>query len=250
MWLGNNLHGLLTDPPSSRLSLPRSILNLVNLNSSIRVALVDDHPVVREGLRTVLQAEPGLALVGEAASGLEALELAERLRPDVVLLDIQLPDKGGLEVLRELKARHPQMGVVILTTHDSEVYFVDAMRAGASGYLLKDAPHGLLGVAVRAAALGGNLVHPRLLDGVLRSADVVTRRTSDPTLDLVTSQLTPRELEVLRLLARGAQNRAISQELHLAEVTVKKYVQSVVGKLAVPDRTRAALLAARLGLAD
>jgi DNA-binding NarL/FixJ family response regulator len=223
---------------------------LVHTHTRIRVVLVDDHPVVREGLRTVLHTDPGIDLVGEAADGAQALEIAGRLLPDVMLLDIQLPGRTGLEVLRELKSLHPQIGVVILTTHDSEVYFVEAMRTGASGYLLKDAPHELLGLAVRTAALGVRLVPPGMLDGVIRGAEVVTRRTSDPTLDRITSQLTPRELDVLRLLARGAQNRVISEELHLAEVTVKKYVQSVVAKLAVPDRTQAALLAARLGLAD
>lgn len=218
--------------------------------STIRVMLVDDHPVVREGLRTVLKADPAITLVAEASSGTEALELVERERPQVVLLDIQLPGLSGLEVLREIRRRHPDTGVVVLTMYDSEIYFVEAMRSGAHGYLLKDAPNELLCVAIRAAVQGGTLVHPRLLDVAIRGAEVLFRKTSDPTLDKVTSQLTPREIDVLRLLARGAQNRAISEELHLAEVTVKKYVQSVVAKLAVPDRTRAALLGARLGLAD
>ena len=212
--------------------------------------LVDDHPVVREGLRTVLKSDPRIELVAEAASGPQALERVGLDVPDVVLLDIQLPGMTGLDVLREIKLRNPSVGVVMLTMYDSEVYFVEAMRGGADGYLLKDAPHELLCVAIRAAALGGTVVCPRLLEGAIRGAEAVFRKTSDPTLEAVTAQLTPRELDVLRLLARGAQNRAISEELHLAEVTVKKYVQSVVAKLGVPDRTRAALLAARLGLAD
>lgn len=218
--------------------------------STISVMLVDDHPVVREGLRTVLKADPMFELVAEAASGGEALARVAEMMPQVVLLDVQLPGKSGLEVLREIKLRHPQVSVVMLTMYDSEVYFIEAMKFGASGYLLKDAPHELLGVVIRAAALGGAVVNRRLLEVAIRGAEVLFRKTSDPTLEKVTSQLTPRELDVLRLLARGAQNRAISAELHLAEVTVKKYVQSVVAKLAVPDRTRAALLGARLGLAD
>lgn len=218
--------------------------------STIRVVLVDDHPVVREGLRAVLRDDPGIELVSEAASGAQAIDFVERDLPGVVLLDIQLPGISGLEVLRDIKHRHPEIGVVMLTMYDSEVYFVEAMRSGANGYLLKDASHALLCTAVRAAAMGGMIVHPRMLEVAVRGAEVSFRRTSDPTLEKVTSQLTPREFDVLRLLARGAQNRAISEQLHLAEVTVKKYVQSVVAKLAVPDRTRAALLGARLGLAD
>jgi DNA-binding NarL/FixJ family response regulator len=134
--------------------------------------------------------------------------------------------------------------------YDSEVYFIEAMRAGADGYLLKDANQELITLALRVATLGGSVVQPRMLEISVRGCESLIRASNDPQLEKIRAQLTPRELDVLRLLARGYGNRAISEELHLAEVTVKKYVQSVVAKVGVPDRTRAALLAARLGLGD
>lgn len=220
------------------------------LISSIKVLLVDDHPVVREGLRTVLRAEPGIELVGEAASGLHALNMMEVADPQVVLLDIQLPGMSGLETLREIKRRAPHVAVVMLTMYDSEVYFAEAVRLGANGYLLKDSPQELISLAIRAAGQGGMVIPPRLFETAMRLQMDVPAKPVDRQLQELTSNLTPRECDVLRLLARGYPNRAISDEMHLAEVTVKKYVQSLVGKLGVPDRTHAALLAARLGLAD
>lgn len=220
------------------------------LTSTVTVLLVDDHPVVREGLHTVLSADPVIELVGEASTGEEALEMLERLRPQVVLLDVQLPGMNGLDTLRAIKQRSKETAVVMLTVYDSEMYFIEAMRCGANGYLMKDAQQELISLAIRSAACGGCMVNMRMVAATAQRMRLPIETPPDPEVAKITSKLTPRELDVLRMLARGLQNRAISERLHLAEVTVKKYVQVVVAKIGVPDRTRAALLGARLGLGD
>lgn len=217
----------------------------------LRVLIVDDHPVVRDGLRAMLEASPGLEVVGTASDGEEALEQAHRLRPDVVLMDIRMPGINGIEATQRIKAAYPQTAVIILTMYDSEMYLLEALRSGAAGYLVKDCSRELLCYAISAAAEGGTMVRSsQPMKGMpgLRPGD---KKGPQEAKDLGgREQLTGREREVLRLVAQGRANKEIARELSLAEVTVKKYVQSLMGKLGAANRTGAAILALRLGLAE
>jgi len=198
----------------------------------------------------MLASEPGLELVGEASGGEEAIQATADLDPDVVLMDIRMPSMNGTEAVRQIKSEHPTTSVIMLTMYDSETYVVESIRAGAAGYLTKDASRELLCHAIRAVVDGGTLVRSGLLrqaiQGLLR-APKKAEAGVDPS---VIDRLTPRELEVLRLLAQGYGNKALRNRLNLAEVTVKKHVQNVIGKLGVSDRTHATILAVRLGLAE
>lgn len=216
----------------------------------IRVFLVDDHPVVREGLRTVLNNQRGIELIGEAATAAEVLRVVEDLKPDVVLMDINLPGMSGLEATGQIKKLSPTTEVVLLTVYDSAMYLIEAIRCGAAGYVLKDACHDLIPTALRAACEGGMVVPVRLMRQAVDGLSGMSHRAACGPPGSVASQLSVREMDVLRLLARGMANKAIAAELCLAEVTVKKYVQSVMAKLGASDRTDAALQGVRLGLAD
>jgi len=218
----------------------------------LTVLLVDDHPVVREGLRSVLNADRGVELLGEAASAHEALKMAADLKPDVVLMDINLPGMSGLEATREIKKQLPDVEVVLLTVYDSPMYLIESIRSGAAGYILKDACQDLIPTAIRAARDGGMVLPCRLLRQAVDGLSGASRRggAAPPGSFSAASQLTVREMDVLRLLTRGATNKAMAAELHLAEVTIKKYVQSVMAKLGAADRTDAALQGVRLGLVE
>lgn len=220
------------------------------MTQAIKVLLVDDHTVVREGVRTMLSGERDIAVVGEASSGEEAIQKALELEPQVVLMDIRMPGMSGCQAVRRIKSAHPTTSVIMLTMYDSDMYVVEAIQAGAAGYLTKDVSGELLCHAIRSVVDGGTMVRSGLLkraiDALLR-ASAATKQESDVSL---VEHLTARELDVLRLLARGCGNREICEELHLAEVTVKKYVQNVIQKLGVSDRTHAAIQAVRLGLAE
>lgn len=215
---------------------------------SITVCIVDDHSVVRRGLKTVLEDEKDIELLEEGESAADALRLAQTHRPDAMLLDVTLPDRSGLEVVRDLKRASPDTSIIILTIHDSELFLVDAMSAGASGYLLKDSSHRLIPLAIRSAVASGCVLEQRMLEGLLRTLPRMMREGT--TVAIGRERLSERELEVLRLIARGCGNRAIADQLHLAESTVKKYVQSLKSKLAVSDRAEAAVAGLRLGLVD
>lgn len=210
----------------------------------VKVMLVDDHPVVREGLRTVIESAPDMDLVGEAGDGREALQMLAALRPQVMLVDLHLPDMSGLELIRHLRREWPSTAVVVLTVNDSHWSFTEALRAGACGYLLKDAAYDLIPLAIRAAAQGGSLIQQRLLAAHAQTLPAVSAPRSQ------LPELTAREADVLNLLAQGCKNRIISEQLHLAEVTVKKYVQSLIAKVGVEDRTQLAVLAARHGFGE
>lgn len=218
----------------------------------VRVLLVDDHPVVREGLRAMLGGAPGIEVVDEAGNGDEAIEKATRLEPDVVLMDIQMPGMNGIEVTQRLKAARPGIAVIVLTMYDSGMYMVAALRAGAAGYLAKDSSRDLLRHAINAVTDGGTIVRSGLLRQAVQGVMHWPREASGKgqTGSMIAEQFTERELVVLRLVAQGHANREIAKELSLAEVTVKKYVQSIIGKLGVSDRTNAAILAVRMGLAE
>jgi DNA-binding NarL/FixJ family response regulator len=211
--------------------------------SRIRVLIVDDQPLMRAGFRSVLQASSQIDVVGEAATGGEAIEQARRLAPDVVLMDVRMPDMDGIEATR----RMPQQKVLILTTFGLDEYILEALRAGASGFLLKDAPVDELLSAVRAVAAGDAQLSPavtkRLLDQVARRLPAAVDHDSTRL-----AELTPREREVLRLLALGMSNGEIGQALVVSEATVKTHVSSVLSKLGLRDRVQAVIYAYENGL--
>ena len=211
------------------------------MTEPIRVLVVDDHAVVREGLRTFLELQDGIEVAGEAADGEEAIEAAERLRPDVVLMDLVMPALDGLAAMRALRERVPGARVIVLTSFADDDKLLPALRAGAAGYLLKNAEPQELARAVRAANAGEALLDPhvaaRLVDALAGEKEPLDR-------------LTPREREVLQLIGRGFTNKRIAQELRLSEKTVKTHVGHVLAKLGVDDRTQAAVFAVRAGLID
>lgn len=214
----------------------------------LKVLIVDDHLVVREGLRSMLQSDPTIIVVGEAGTGEEAIELAQQLQPEVVLMDIQLPTMSGIEATRRIKAALPSPAIILLTMYDSNMYVVEGIRAGAAGYLTKDCSRELLCHTVNAVVDGGSMVTATLLRHAFQGLE---RKHGPQNEDSpLTERLTSREVEVLRLVARGYHNKAIASELHLAEVTVKKHVQNIIGKMGTSDRTQAAIVAFRLGLVD
>jgi DNA-binding NarL/FixJ family response regulator len=206
---------------------------------TIRVMVVDDHPVVRDGLRGMLAGQPDLELVGEAADGAEALALAARARPDVVLMDLRMPGLDGVGAITRLAAERPLVRVLVLTTYDTDADVVRAIEAGATGYLLKDAPREELFRAIRAAARGETVLAPT----------VATRLVSQlraPAGGRTT--LSRREIEVLELVARGATNRQVAAELFISEATVKTHLLHAFEKLGVGDRTAAVTVALERGL--
>ncbi|MCX7707816.1 MAG: response regulator transcription factor [Anaerolineae bacterium] len=215
----------------------------------IRVLLVDDQRLMREGLRTLLELEPGLVVAGEAANGQEALALYAELKPDVVLMDVRMPVLDGVEATRRLLARDPAARVIILTTFDDDEYVFEGLRAGAQGYLLKDVSIQELADAIRTVVGGGVLIQPSVARKVV--AEFARLRPPVPRPTPATGlpePLSERELEVLRLLADGLTNREIADRLFLAEGTVKNYVTNILGKIGARDRTQAALRGRELGL--
>ena len=204
---------------------------------SIRVLVVDDHPVVRGGLVAWLAAQEDLDVVGEAADGLEALAQVAATRPDVVLMDLRMPRMDGVTAIERLAASHPAVRVLVLTTYDTDADIVRAVAAGATGYLLKDAPLPLLADAVRAAARGETVLAPPV------AARLVSRMRA-PAAEAPTA----RELEVLAGVARGLTNAEIGRELFIGEATVKTHLLRVFAKLGVDDRTRAVMVAVERGL--
>jgi DNA-binding NarL/FixJ family response regulator len=214
---------------------------------SIRVLLADDERLVRAGFRMILKTEPDIDVVGEAADGVEVVEEAAKLQPDVVLMDIRMPTLDGLEATRRLLASpEPRPRVIVLTTFDRDEYVYEALRAGASGFLLKDAPEDRLLAAIRVAADGGSLFAPsatrRLIEEFARKA----RREALPELE----QLTPRELEVLRQIAGGLSNEEIAAKLVVSEHTTKTHVAHILRKLNLRDRTQAVVLAYESGIVE
>lgn len=212
-----------------------------------RVLLVDDHPLVRRGVYAVVAAEPDLEVVGEAGGGAEALARVESLKPDIVLMDLQMPHMDGIEATREIKRQHPTTAVIVLTVNDNESFLVEAVCAGASGYVLKDAAAELLVQSIRVVTQGGTLIPESLLRRALRGVTVPHRHKPEEALP---EPLSKRESEVLALLVRGFGYQDMADHMHLAKVTIKKHVQSLVAKLGVSDRTQAALKAVRIGLID
>ena len=207
----------------------------------IRVLIVDDHSVVREGLRAFLELQDGLDVVGEAVDGEEAIEAATRLRPNVILMDLVMPQLGGVAAMRRLREQLPEARTIVLTSFLDDDKLLPALRAGAAGYLLKNAEPHEIARAVRAAHAG-----EALLDPVVAARLVETLAADDGQEPL--DRLTPREREVLVLIGRGFSNKRIAGELELSEKTVKTHVGHVLAKLGVTDRTQAAVVAVRAGI--
>ncbi len=219
----------------------------LEVNKTTQVLIVDDHRMVREGLRALLASEDDIEIVGEASSGEEALERVRELMPDVVVMDLQMPGIGGLEAIRRVKDLSPATSIVVLTVDNAEMVLLEAIRAGAAGYVLKDASAELLLQSIRLIKEGGTLLPNELLVKALRGVTIRGPRQERPP---EFEQLTPREQEVLLLVARGMGNQEIAESLSLSKVTAKKYVHNILRKLQVSDRTQAALMAVRLGLTD
>lgn len=221
-----------------------------------RLLLVDDQTLIRQGIRVLLMTEPGMEVVGEAANGREALEMVERLRPEVVLMDIRMPEMDGVAATREITRRFPDIGVIILTTFDDEEYIFEGLRAGARGYLLKDISSEDMADAVRVVAKGGALIQPSITRKVLsefarlsQPASAAPAATAPaPHPQALPEPLTERELEVLRCIAGGLSNREIAEKLVITEGTVKNHVSNLIAKLSVRDRTQALLKAKELGI--
>lgn len=209
----------------------------MSVPASIRLLVVDDHPVVRAGLEGMLSRQPDFEVVGEAADGREAIELAGRLRPDVVLMDLRMPEMEGVAAIEEIKVQRPETHVLVLTTYDSDADILRAVEAGATGYLLKDSPREELYEAVRAAAQGKVLFAPAVADKLMRRIREPRRET-----------LSRREIEVLGLVQWGLSNKEIARNLHVSEATVKTHLIHIFKKLGVEDRTAAVSVALERGI--
>lgn len=233
----------MTDPPD-----PRDPAGVPPRDRPIRVLLCDDQRLFREGLRTILEAEGDVEVVGEAADGLEAVELCSRVRPDLVLMDVRMPRMDGVEATHRIRTAGLAQ-VVILSTYDDDEFIVEALKAGAAGYLLKDFPADELVKALRTVHHGGGVLIPppvaAKLVGELRRAQPAGGTAEAPSL---TEPLTQRDEEILRLLARGRSNKEIAEQLYLSEGTVKNYISRIYAKLGARDRTQAALWAVEHGL--
>jgi RNA polymerase sigma factor (sigma-70 family) len=216
----------------------------------IRVLIVDDHPVVREGLHAMLSTDRNIEVVGESCDGAEAVTMVEEKEPNIVLMDIRMPNMDGVQATRRIKHQSPSTAIIVLTMYDSDAYVVDAMRAGASGYLLKDASRELVLDTIRAVNSGATLIKTSLLSDAISSlvqSQKGRQETAASSAEDV-EQLTPREREVLKLAAVGYSNKDIAKELNITQDTVKKHMQSILGKLHASSRIHAAIQATRAGI--
>lgn len=209
----------------------------------ITVLLVDDHAIVRDGVRSFLNAQPDLEVIGEAGSGLEAVSLAESLVPDVIVMDLIMPGMDGVEATWRVRKVSPRSQVIVLTSYHEDTHIFPAIKAGALSYLLKDVEPGELADAVRAAARGEAVIHPRVATRVMQELRKDPDREMNPY-----ATLSEREQEVLKLIAEGLSNAAIAERLVLSEKTVKGHVSNILSKLHLADRTQAAVFAWREGI--
>jgi DNA-binding NarL/FixJ family response regulator len=210
------------------------------MSETIRILIADDHPVVRDGLVAILGTQPDFAVVGEAGNGRDAIAQVETVQPDVVLLDLEMPDMDGVEALRHLRAARPTLPVLVFTAFDTDERILTAVQAGAQGYLLKGVPRQELFEAIRVVHGGGSLLQPVVASKLMRQ---VSQDKKPPI-----AELTPREQEVLQELAAGLQNKEIAARLFISERTVKFHVSAILSKLDVGNRTEAVAVAAQHGL--
>ena len=214
------------------------------MTSEIRVLVADDHAIVRKGIRAVLEIVPDIEVIGEAVNGWDAVAKVANLQPDVVLMDLVMPEMDGIEAIQRIKDNLPDMRILVLTTYAGEDKILPAIKAGALGYHLKDSSPDELVTAIRQVHLGESSLHPVIARKVLQELSRPPEHPPTP------DPLTPREMEVLRLVARGLDNVEIAEELVITEATVRTHVSNILGKLHLASRTRAALYALREGLAS
>jgi len=219
-------------------------MTVSTLSTPIRVLVADDHAIVRKGIRALLATEPDIEVVGEAADGREAVTEAERLRPDVILMDLVMPEMDGIEATRRITEQQPEARILVLTSFAAHDKVFPAIKAGALGYLLKDSGPEELVQAIRQVHRGESSLHPAIARKVLQELSRPPKGPPTP------EPLTEREVEVLRLIARGKSNREIARELVITEATVRTHVSNILGKLQLASRTQAALYALREGLAS
>jgi DNA-binding NarL/FixJ family response regulator len=210
----------------------------------MKVIICDDQAIVRDGLELLLKLEKDIEVIGLAQDGAEAVDLVAKNPPDLVLMDLKMPGLNGVEATRRICALNPKVRVLVLTTFDDDEWVFDAIRAGASGYLLKDTPREKVIEAIRGTQAGKSYIDPLVAGKLL---DQVSNKQEQPS-TLITTQLTGREVDVLRLIARGLTNSEIAENLHLSEGTIRNHVSMIFSKLDVSDRTQAAILAIRHGL--
>lgn len=210
----------------------------------MKILLCDDQAVIRDGMEMLLQLEKDFQMVGSAQDGFEAVELAAKTQPDLILMDLKIPGMNGIEATREIRKKFPNIKILVLTTYDDDEWVFDAIRAGASGYLLKDTPRQKIIEAIRGTVDGKSFVDPAVAGKLLNQ--VASNQTQPAS--ILEDKLTERELDVLRLLAKGMTNTDIAGTLHLSEGTVRNHVSAILEKLGVSDRTQAAVIAIQHGL--
>lgn len=210
----------------------------------MKILLCDDQAVIRDGLEMLLNLEKDIRVIATAQDGAEAVELAAQKKPDLILMDLKMPGTNGIEATRQIHARFPDIKVLVLTTYDDDEWVFDAIRAGASGYLLKDTPREKIIEAIRGTVAGRSFVDPAVAGKLLNQ--VASNQTQPAS--LLTDKLTERETDVLRLIAKGFNNGEIANQLHLSEGTVRNHVSAILEKLGVSDRTQAAVIAIQHGL--
>ena len=213
--------------------------------AKIRIMIVDDHPIVREGLVAVLRRDEDFEIVGEAPDGRAAVKRALSLKPDLILMDLRMPEMSGVEAMQKIRAADPNIKFLVLTTYDTDEHIVGALEAGASGYLLKDAPREDLFNAIRTVARGEALLQPRVAARLIQH---MTGQTAKAQASAGEEELSPREIEVLQLVARGQANKEIAAQLTITEATVKTHLAHIFQKLAVNDRTEAVTAALQRGI--
>ena len=210
----------------------------------MKILLCDDQAVIRDGLEMLLNLEKDFQVIGAAQDGAEAFELAAQKQPDLILMDLKMPIINGIEATRQIRAKFPNIKILVLTTYDDDEWVFDAIRAGASGYLLKDTSRQKIVEAIRGTMDGKSFVDPAIAGKLLNQ--VASRQTQPAS--ILTDKLTERELDVLRLIAKGINNGEIAAQLHLSEGTVRNHVSAILEKLSVSDRTQAAVIAIQHGL--
>ena len=210
----------------------------------MKVLICDDQALIRDGLEMLLKLERDIEVVGQARDGAEAVEMVAQHQPDLVLMDLKMPGMNGIEATRQIRTHYPAVQVLVLTTYDDDEWVLDAIRAGAAGYLLKDTPREEVIKAVRGTVEGKSFVDPAVAGKLLGQ---VAGQQTQPS-SLLTDKLTPREVDVLRLLAQGLTNAEIAERLYLSEGTVRNHVSAIFSKLDVPGRTQAAVIAIQHGL--